>query len=346
MPARIVCLSPYSKKQVEDLLAGRHAVEVVTVPDPPAPEAVLRECTLAELVIGDKRHAHRLPREVLQHMTRCLLIQMPAVGYDVIDDHAAADFGIAVANAAGYNRDAVADWTVMAMLNLIRRGSWGDRRLREGGWPKADMMGRELGALTVGIVGLGNVGSALATRLFAFGSRVLYADVVEKSLAGVERVSFEELLELADAVCVHVPLSAETHHLFDAEALARMPEGAYLINASRGPVVDEKALVAALESRHLGGAALDVFEQEPTPADNPLRRMENVFFSPHVGGATLEAEARVLEVVRDNLTRVLDGDEPSNVVNGVRLGARLRSFTPSPQPSPAHAGEGDQSEFR
>jgi len=324
VPARIVCLSPYAKKQVEDLLAGRHAVEVVTVPDPPAPEAVLRECALAELVIADKRHAHRLPREVLQRMTRCLLIQVPAVGYDVIDDRAAAEFGIAVANAAGYNRDAVADWTVMAILNLIRRGSWGDRRLRDGAWPKPEMMGRELGALTVGIVGLGNVGSALATRLLAFGTRVLYADVVEKSFAGVERVSLEDLLELADVVCVHVPLNEETHHLIEAEALARMAKGAYLINASRGPAVDENALVAALESGHLGGAALDVFEEEPTPTNNPLRRMENVFVSPHVAGATLEAEARVLEVVRDNLVRVLDGEEPANVVNGVKLGARLR----------------------
>jgi D-3-phosphoglycerate dehydrogenase len=324
VPARIVCLSPYSKKQVEDLLAGHHEVEVVTVPDPPAPEAVLRECSLAELVIADKRHAHRLPREVLQRMTRCLLIQMPAVGYDVIDDRAAAEFGIAVANAAGYNRDAVADWTVMAILNLIRRGSWGDRRLRDGGWPKPEMIGRELGALTVGIVGLGNVGSALATRLLAFGSRVLYADVVEKSFAGVERVSLEDLLELADVVSVHVPLNEETHHLIEAEALSRMPKGAYLINASRGPVVDEKALVAALESGHLGGAGLDVFEIEPAPTTNPLRSMENVFLSPHVAGATLEGEARVLEVVRDNLVRVLDGEEPSNVVNGVRLGARLR----------------------
>ncbi len=305
-------------------MAGHHEVEVVTVPDPPAPEAVLRECSLAELVIADKRHAHRLPREVLQRMTRCLLIQMPAVGYDVIDDRAAAEFGIAVANAAGYNRDAVADWTVMAILNLIRRGSWGDRRLRDGGWPKPEMMGRELGALTVGIVGLGNVGSALATRLLAFGSRVLYTDVVEKSFASVERVSLEDLLDLADVVSVHVPLNEETHHLIEAEALSRMPKGAYLINASRGPVVDEKALVAALESGHLGGAGLDVFEIEPMPTNNPLRRMENVFLSPHVGGATLEAEARVLEVVRDNLVRVLDGEEPSNVVNGVRLGARLR----------------------
>jgi D-3-phosphoglycerate dehydrogenase len=324
VPVRVVCLSPYSKKQVEGFFAGRHVVDVVTIPDPPAPEAVLRECSQAELVIADKRHAHRLPREVLERMSRCLLIQMPAVGYDVIDHRAAAEFGIAVANAAGYNRDAVADWTVMAMLNLIRRGSWGDRRLRDGGWPKPEMMGRELGALTVGIVGLGNVGSAVATRLFAFGSRVLYADIVEKSFAGVERVPIERLLELANIVCIHVPLNQETHHLIDAGALRRVQKGAYVINASRGPVVDEEALIAALESGHLGGAGLDVFEQEPTPADNPLRRMENVFVSPHVGGATLEAEARVADVVRDNLTRVLDGEEPSNVVNGVRLGARLR----------------------
>jgi len=137
-------------------------------------------------------------------------------------------------------------------------------------------------------------------------------------------VPIEQLLALANIVCIHVPLNQETHHLIDAAALRRMQKGAYLINASRGPVVDESALIAALESGHLGGAGLDVFEQEPTPADNPLRRMDNVFLSPHVGGATVEAEARVLEVVRDNLTRVLDGEEPANVVNGVRLGARLR----------------------
>jgi D-3-phosphoglycerate dehydrogenase len=323
VPARIVCLSPYSKKQVEDLFDGRHAVDVVTVPDPPAPEAVLRECAQAELVIADKRHAHRMPREVLQQMTRCLLIQMPAVGYDVIDHNAAAEFGIAVANAAGYNRDAVADWTVMAILNLIRKGAWGDQRMRAGEWPKQNMRGHELSALTFGIVGLGNVGAALATRLLAFGSRVIYADTVERTVHGVERVPLEKLLEEANVVCIHMPLNQETHHFFDAAVLARMRKGAYLINASRGPVVDERALIAAIESGHLGGAGLDVFEQEPTPTDNPLRRMENVFVSPHIAGSTFEAEARVLEVVRDNLSRVLEGEEPQYVVNGVTLGARL-----------------------
>ncbi len=302
MAARVVCLSPYSKEQVEGLFAGRHSVNVATVPDPPAPEAVLRECSLADLVIGDKR----------------------AVGFDVIDHLAAAEFDIAVANSAGYNRDGVADWTIMAILNLVRQGSWGDRRMREGGWPKLEMMGHELAALTVGIIGLGNVGTALATRLLAFGPRVLYADLVDKSFAGAERVPLTDLLEQADIVCVHVPLDQTTHHLIDAVALKRMHKGAFLVNASRGPVVDEKALISALAAGHLGGAGLDVFEHEPTPAENPLRRMENVFFSPHVAGYTAEAEARALEMVRDNLTRVLDGEEPFNVVNGVRLGARLR----------------------
>src|SRR5207245_1904374 len=201
------------KKQVEDLFAGRHSVDVVTVPEPPAPDDVLRECTLAELVIADKRHKHRMPREVLEQMRRCLLIQMPAVGYDIIDHRAAAEFGIAVANAAGYNRDAVADWTVMAILNLVRRGSWGDRAMRDGGWPKPEMLGHELGALTMGIVGLGNVGSALATRLLAFGSRVLYTDIVERSVAGVERVPFEDVLQRTDEVPVHVPLPQQREQL-------------------------------------------------------------------------------------------------------------------------------------
>ncbi len=296
----------------------------MTVPDPPAPDAVLRECSEADLVIADKRHKHRIPRQVLEQMRRCLLIQIPAVGYDTIDHRAAAELRIAVANASGYNRDAVADWTIMAILNLVRGGASGDRGMRDGGWPKFDMLGHELGALTVGIVGFGNVGSALATRLLAFGSRVLYTDIVEKSFVGVERVPFDDLLERADVVSVHVPLDQETHHLIDAAALKRMRKGAFLINASRGPVVDENALIEALQAGQISGAGLDVFEIEPTPVDNPLRSMQNVFFSPHVGGYTVETEARVLNVVRDNLTRVLDGEEPFNVVNGVRLEARLR----------------------
>jgi phosphoglycerate dehydrogenase-like enzyme len=319
---RVVCLSPYSEQTVLQMFAGRHRVEVELVPDPPDPEAVLRAVADADLVIGDKRHLHRLGRHVLEQMSRCRLIQQPAVGYDVIDHRAAADLGIPVANAAGYNRDSVADWVVMGILNLIRKGAWGDRRMRQKEWPKNRMMGRELGALTVGIVGFGNVGRAVATRVSAFGSRVLFTDVVDRDFEGAERVGFDQLLERSDVVCVHVPLDQETRALIGAEALGHMRRGAILVNAARGPVVNEKALIDALESGHLGGAALDVFEVEPTPVNNRLRGFENVFMSPHVGGATLEAEERVLRIVGDNLNRILDGEEPLNTVNGVGLAAR------------------------
>ncbi len=302
---------------MRDLFQGRHEVEVAIAPVPPAPDELRRVVAGADLVIGDNRHKHRLDRGVLELMDRCRLIQQPAVGFDVIDYRAAAELGIPVANAAGYNRDAVADWVIMALLNLLRLGALGDREMRNGEWPYPRMMGRELGAMTVGIVGLGNVGNAVAARLRGFGSRLLFSDIVPRSLSGAEPMPLGELLQKADAVCVHVPLDTETRHLIGADALARMRPGTILVNASRGPVVDEQALIQALDSGHLGGAALDVFEEEPLAAESPLRSFDNVFLSPHVGGATREAAARVLEVCGANLNRVLDGDDPFNVVNGV-----------------------------
>jgi D-3-phosphoglycerate dehydrogenase len=329
MVARIACLSPYDEGTVRAMFSGRHQVEVIAVPPPPDKPAVKSACAEADLVIADKRHRHRIDREVLQGMRRCLLIQQAAVGFDSIDHRAAAEYGIPVANAAGYNRDAVADWTVMAMIALLRRSFWLDRQLRAGRWDEGDLMrgedtmGHELGAMTVGIIGLGNVGSAVARRVAAFGARVVFADAVPRAMEGANQVDLETLLEQSDVVCVHAPLDVETKALLGANELARMKAGAYLINASRGPVIDEKALIEALRSARLAAAALDVFEIEPLPFDSPLRSLENVILSPHRGGATVEAEARLLDVVGDNLLRVLDGEPPINVVNGLTA-ARAR----------------------
>lgn len=318
MPAKVLCLSPWPEELVRGFFADRD-VEVLFAPDPPAPDALRALTEEADLVIGDMRHKHRLDAGVLGGMRHCRLIQMPSVGFDVVDHRAAAELQIPVANAAGYNRDAVADWTLMAMLNLIRHGAYGDRRLRAGVWARAEVQGHELGALTVGVVGLGNVGSAVASRLRAFGCRILFADIIPRSFAGALQVPLERLLEESDIVTVHTPLDHDSRALIGADAFARMKRGAILINAARGPVVDEKALITALDSGHLGGAGLDVFELEPLPSESPLPAMENVFLSPHMGGATREAEARVHEVVRSNLNRVLDGLQPFNVVNGVTL---------------------------
>ena len=309
-------LSPWDPAVVRGWLQGR-SIEVLTAPDPPAPDALLALAPDADLVISDNRHRHRLERPVLERMVRCRLIQVPAVGFDAIDHRAAAEIGIPVANCAGYNRDAVADWVIMAMLNLLRQGAYGDRRMREGGWPFPELTGRELGYLTVGIVGLGNVGAAVAARLSGFGSRVLFTDIVPRGFLGARQVPFEQLLAEADIVTVHTPLDHDTRALIGTQALAAMKPGALLVSAARGPIVDQGALIEALQTGRLGGAALDVYEVEPLPAESPLRALENVFLSPHAGGATEQARARVLEMVRANLLRVLDGEEPFSVVNGV-----------------------------
>jgi phosphoglycerate dehydrogenase-like enzyme len=323
MPARVACLSPYDEATVRALFKGRHEVEVALVPPPPDQPAVLQACAGADLVIGDRRHKHRIDREVLQRMKGCKLIQQAAVGFDSIDHRAAAELGIPVANCAGYNRDAVADWTVMAMIALIRRSFQLDRQIRAGGWVATDLMrgpetlGRELGALTVGIIGMGNVGSAVAHRLAAFGSRIQFADTLLREIEGATQVDLRTLLTTSDIVCVHAPLDVETRALIGAKEIGRMKPGAYLLNAARGPIVDEAALIDALQRGHLGGAALDVFEIEPLPAGSPLRNLDNVVLAPHRGGATVEADVRLLEVIGDNLVRVLDGQPPRHVVNGL-----------------------------
>ena len=326
MVARVACLSPYDEASVRAWFKGRHRVEVVLVPDPPAQDAVVAACAGAHLVIADRRHKHRIDRAVLERMRHRMLIQQAAVGFDTVDYRAAAELGIPVANAAGYNKESVADWTVMAILGLIRNSFWGDRQLRAGRWMPGDpirleMIGRELGGLTIGIIGLGNVGSAVAKRLDGFGPRVVFAVVVAKELAGARQVDVETLLHESDVVCIHTPLDVDTKGLIDAAALSKMKRGAFLVNAARGPIVDEQALIGALRSGHLGGAALDVFEAEPLPLESALRTIENVILAPHVGGATLEADARLEEMVSENLLRILDGLSPLHVVNATALRA-------------------------
>ena len=295
------------------------------VPAPPAQAEVAAACAEADLVIADRRHKHRIDRAVLSGMSRCRLIQAAAVGFDTVDHRFAAEVGIPVANAAGYNKDSVADWTVMAMISLIRRSVWFDRQIRTGRWTADDAMrgddtmGHELGALTVGIVGFGNVGSAVARRLSGFGSTILFADVAPRTFEGARQVDLETLLRDSDMVCIHSPLDVDTRALIDSAALSKMKRGSYLINAARGPIVDEAALIDALRSGHLAGAGLDVFEVEPLPAESPLRGMDNVVLAPHRGGATLEAEVRLIEVVGDNLRRALEGLPLRNVVNGVEV---------------------------
>ena len=315
--ATITCLSAYSADLVRQL-AGDAEIDVL-LPDPEGGQAqVAGLVAAADIVIGDAARRYVLDEPAVAAMRRCRLIEQPSVGYNTIDVGAATRRGIPVANAQGYNADAVADWVLMAVLVLLRDGLAADAVMRRGQWQPWPN-GRELGALTVGIVGMGAIGTAVARRVRAFGSQVLYTSRREREVSDAIRLGLPELLQRSDIVTLHVPHTAETAGLIGAAELAAMRERAILVNASRGAVVDEAALVQALRRGRPAQAALDVFDAEPLAAESPLRSLANVYLSPHIAANSEQARERVHRMVADNLRLVLAGRPPEHVLNPVTL---------------------------
>jgi glyoxylate reductase len=244
-----------------------------------------------------------------------------AVGYNNIDLEAARRLGILVTNTPGVLTDATADLTLALLLAVARRIPEADRFTRAGrytGWQPLLLLGAELGGKTLGIVGMGRIGRAVARRALGFGMSTLYA--AHQPLPGDEEralnASFaplEEVLRRADFLSLHVPYTPQTHHLLNAAALARMKPEAYVINTARGPIIDEAALVAALQAGRLRGAALDVFEDEPRihPA---LLQMEQIVLAPHIGSATHETRARMATTAAANILAHLRGETPPNLI--------------------------------
>jgi D-3-phosphoglycerate dehydrogenase / 2-oxoglutarate reductase len=243
------------------------------------------------------------------------------VGYDTIDVPAATDLGVIVVNIPDLWIREVANHALALLLAWNRKIVTLDRQVHAGTWG-GGVPGAYTGALhgeTVGIVGLGNIGSAFARRVAALETKVIacdpYVDQARFVALGVERVSLEELAERADYVSVHTLLNDETRHLIDGAFFRCMKRTAILINTSRGPVVDERALVHALEEKRLAGAALDVWEDEPVTAGNPLLRMDNVIATPHAAYFSSPAVAQVPRRCGEEVARVLTGERPLNVVN-------------------------------
>ncbi|WP_433331384.1 NAD(P)-dependent oxidoreductase [Spirillospora sp. CA-294931] len=236
------------------------------------------------------------------------LIQKLGSGVNTIDLDAAAERGIAVANMPGRNARAVAETSLLLMLAALRRLVTFDRLTREGrGWPPGRaMVGGELAGRTVGLLGGGEIAGLLRETLEALGARVLFTSRRPRPDDPAWR-ELDDLLRASDIVSVHIPLTDETHHLLDRRRLALLPPGAIVVNTARGPVIDEAALVEALASGHLGGAGLDVFEEEPTKADNPLLALDNVVVMPHVAWLTRETWARYFEVAAENVHRLASG---------------------------------------
>jgi glyoxylate reductase len=215
-------------------------------------------------------------------------------------------------------------------MAVARRVVEADKYVRTGQWKVSwhpnMIMGRDIYGATIGIVGAGRIGYAVAERAKGFKMKILYYDVVhrpEMEKIGAKRAKFNELLRESDFVSVHVPLMKETYHLINAEKLKLMKKTAYLINNSRGTVVDEKALYEALKSGKIAGAGLDVFEQEPTPVDNPLLKLENVVVAPHISSASYETRSKMAEMVAENLSAFFKGEKPPNLVNPDVLKVRL-----------------------
>lgn len=249
------------------------------------------------------------------------IVSNMAVGFDNVDIPACAKRGVMVSNTPGVLTDAVAEHAFALMLAICRRIPESDRFLRAGkymGWGPLMLLGTELKGKTLGILGLGRIGAGVAHRAVrGMGMKVAYYDVrrneqFEKDY-GATFGTVEEVLAAADVVSVHVPLLPTTRHLIDAKKLLLMKKTAYLVNTSRGPIVDEKALVAALKKKVIAGAALDVFENEPALAPG-LAKLENVVITPHTASATIEARSAMAKLAAQAVIDALDGKTPQYVV--------------------------------
>lgn len=235
-----------------------------------------------------------------------------AVGYNNIDVPACRARGVVATNTPDVLTNACADFTWALILAVTRRLGEGERVVRRGewkGWSLDYMLGMELRSKQLGIVGMGRIGRAVAERASAFGMTIAYADEYDANLPGAVRMPVDRLLSTSDVVTLHVPMTEGTRHLIDQKALTRMKRTAYLINTSRGPVVDEAALAWALRERLLAGAALDVYEREPN-VHPELLELENVMLIPHLASATTETRTAMADLAASNVLAVLNGQPP------------------------------------
>jgi len=244
-----------------------------------------------------------------------------AVGYENIDVKAATENRVAITNTPGVLTDTTADLTWSLILSVSRRITEADRFTRKGefkGWDPLLFLGGDVYRKTLGIVGAGRIGTAVAKRSRGFEMKILYFDIrankeIEKEV-GAHRVSLVQLLKNSDFVSVHIPLSGETHHLIGEKEFELMKPNSYLINTSRGPIVDEKTLVRVLKQRRIAGAGLDVYEKEPKLTLG-LTELDNVVLLPHIGSASHETRNQMALLAAENCLAVLEGKIPSHFVN-------------------------------
>ncbi|HEX4816523.1 MAG TPA: NAD(P)-dependent oxidoreductase [Nonomuraea sp.] len=311
-PWNLLALPPLPEELMRRLLAPLGDRVTVRVPAARDREALLAALPQAEIVLGDWTGTLALDAGAVKAAPLLAFVQQPSVGVDGHDLDALAAAGVPLANTPGVSSVAVSEWCLAATLALSRKLAAADAAVRAGEWPQQGLQPHELRGRRVGVVGYGPIGVSCVEIFRALGCQVTFWTRTPRTDPAFAELP--ELLAASDVVVVVIALSDRTRGLIDP---ARMKRGALLVNAARGGVVDQAALVAALRDGHLSGAALDVFETEPLPAGDPLRDLPNVLLSPHVAGVTPEATGRLLTATLDNLTAAVEGREVDGVLNGV-----------------------------
>jgi D-3-phosphoglycerate dehydrogenase len=296
----------------------RKACHVVELPPGSDENTLLTHAGEVEVLLS--RGYIRVTRTFLAAAHRLKAVAVHGVGTDHVDLEAAAEHGILVFNTPTALTESVAELTVALLLVLLRRVVQADEAVRAGEWDRkyTDLVGVELKGKTVGIVGLGRIGEAVARRLGCFSVILQYHDVIGRrsveEVLGIRRVDLDVLLATSDVITIHVPFTSQTRHLISRRAFDLMKEGVYLVNLARGKIIDESALIAALCSGKVAGAALDVFDEEPPSRENPLLAFENVVLTPHIGATTREALKKMAIQSAEGVLTVFRGETPQNMV--------------------------------
>lgn len=318
-PPRIVVLDGFTLNPGDLSWDGLQALGPCAIFERTPSSKIVERASGAEVVITNKVP---LPRDQIEQLTALKFIGVTATGYNIVDVEAARSRGILVSNVPGYGTPSVAQHTFALLLELAQRAGHHSRTVRDGRWAGSadwcywDYPLIELAGLTLGIVGYGHIGQAVARIAEAFGMKVItVASGSGRKPPNAAVVDREFLFRQSDVVSLHCPLTPETKHLVNADRLAWMKPTAFLINTSRGQLIDEAALAQALESGRLAGAGLDVLSSEPPPADHPLLTAKNCLITPHIAWATRAARARLMAATVDNV-RAFFADKPQNVVNG------------------------------
>lgn len=317
---KIVVLDGYAMNPGDLSFAGLEALGDCTVYDFTRPEEVISRAQDAEMVLTNKT---RLTAEMIAAMPKLEYIGVLATGYNNVDIEAARQRGIVVANVPAYSTASVAQLAFAHILNITMQVQHHSEEVHKGRWMRNrdfcfwDNTLIELEGKTIGLVGFGNTGQATAAIALGFGMKVLaYTSKSQDKLPkGVCSVSLDELFSSSDIVSLHCPLTPETRGLVNAERIAQMKSTAILINTSRGPVVDERALADALNAGRLYAAGVDVLSSEPPKADNPLLTAKNCYITPHIAWATKEARERLMAITTENVRAFLDGHPINDVTH-------------------------------